>query len=120
MAFVKSIPQISNLFVLMFLMMFIFALLGMQMFGGTFDPIEDDVRGHFDYIGPSMITVFLVMTGGWVDAYQVCGEFAGVPVATAFFVAVVITEFSSDRRTDNLTFRIAELKSFCFAIRRTK
>ena len=35
MAFVKAIPQISNLFVLMFLMMFIFALLGMQTFGGT-------------------------------------------------------------------------------------
>ena len=35
MAFVKAIPQISNLFVLMFLLMFIFALLGMQAFGGT-------------------------------------------------------------------------------------
>ena len=31
MAFVKAMPQISNLFVLMFLIMFIFALLGMQV-----------------------------------------------------------------------------------------
>jgi len=29
------VPQICNLFVLMFLLMFIFALLGMQTFGGT-------------------------------------------------------------------------------------
>ena len=31
MAFVNSIPQIANLFVLMLLLMFIFALLGMQV-----------------------------------------------------------------------------------------
>merc|ERR1719271_1267204 len=46
MAFVKAIPQISNLFVLMFLIMFIFALLGMQTFGGT--GISEDSRWHFD------------------------------------------------------------------------
>ena len=32
MAFIKGLPQISNLFVLMFLLMFIFTLLGMAIF----------------------------------------------------------------------------------------
>merc|ERR1719271_2416994 len=56
MAFVKAIPQISNLFVLMFLIMFIFALLGMQTFGGT--GVGDDSRWHFDYFYSAMLTVF--------------------------------------------------------------
>eukprot|EP00327_Prymnesium_parvum_P044618 CAMPEP_0205857742 /NCGR_PEP_ID=MMETSP1083-20121108/3824_1 /ASSEMBLY_ACC=CAM_ASM_000430 /TAXON_ID=97485 /ORGANISM="Prymnesium parvum, Strain Texoma1" /LENGTH=1580 /DNA_ID=CAMNT_0053219251 /DNA_START=327 /DNA_END=5070 /DNA_ORIENTATION=+ len=90
MAFTKSIPQVRNLFILMTLVTFIFALLGMQLFGGTFDPIEQNVRTHFDYIGPAMITVFLVMTGGWVDAYETCAEASGVATATAFFVAAVV------------------------------
>merc|ERR1719155_135580 len=45
MAFIKAIPQISNLFVLMFLMMSIFALLGMQAFGAT--GVGEDSRWHF-------------------------------------------------------------------------
>eukprot|EP00966_Prymnesium_polylepis_P129823 3002238-Prymnesium_polylepis.1 len=59
MAFAKSIPQVGNLFILMALITLIFALLGMQSFGASFDPVEEDMRAHFDYIGPSMITVFL-------------------------------------------------------------
>ena len=38
MTFIKSIPQMANLFVLMFLVMVIFSLLGMQLFGGAYDP----------------------------------------------------------------------------------
>ena len=69
MAFVKSIPQISNLFVLMFLVMTIFALLGMQTFGGT--GMSEDSRWHFDYYYSAMLAVFGIFTGGWVDAFQV-------------------------------------------------
>ena len=69
MAFAKAIPQISNLFVLMFLMMFIFSLLGMQTFGGT--SISEDSRWHFDYFYSAMLAVFGIFTGAWVDAFQV-------------------------------------------------
>ena len=34
---VKAVPQMSNVIVLMTLVMVIFALLGMQLFGGTFN-----------------------------------------------------------------------------------
>ena len=47
MAFVKAIPQISNLFFLMLIHMTIFALLGMQAFGGT--GLSEESRFHFDY-----------------------------------------------------------------------
>ena len=91
MAFVKSIPQISNLFVLMLLLMFIFALLGMQTFGGT--PISVDSRWHFDYFFPAMLTVFNVFVGGWIDAFQACAKELGVTTTSAFFVPTLIVGF---------------------------
>ena len=65
MAFVKSLPQIANLFILMFLMMFIFSLLGMQAWGGS--GLSEESRWHFDYFYSAMLFTFGVFTGGWVD-----------------------------------------------------
>ena len=48
MAFVKAVPQIANLFILMFLLMFIFSLLGMQAFGGT-GMSAGSVRSAFEF-----------------------------------------------------------------------
>ena len=48
MTVVKSIPQMSNVFILMFLINTIFALLGMQIFGGQFTT----VAGYADYPSP--------------------------------------------------------------------
>ena len=91
MAFVKAIPQISNLFVLMFLLMFIFALLGMQAFGGT--GISEDSRWHFDYFYSGMLAVFGIFTGAWVDAFQACADATGVTLAIAYFVPGLIIGF---------------------------
>ena len=91
MAFVNSIPQIANLFMLMLILMFIFALLGMQIFGGT--PISVDSRWHFDYFFPSMLTVFNIFTGGWVDAFQACSDEMGVLVSAEFFLPTLIIGF---------------------------
>ena len=38
--FLKALPQMRNLFILMVLFMIIFALLGMQIFGGAFRKVE--------------------------------------------------------------------------------
>lgn len=91
MAFVNAVPQISNLFVLMFLLMTIFSLLGMQMFGGT--GMSDGSRWHFDYFYDAMLTVFNVFTGGWVDAFQACSEAVGVGISAPFFLAALIIGF---------------------------
>ncbi|KOO27372.1 sodium channel protein type 2 subunit alpha [Chrysochromulina tobinii] len=92
MAFAKAIPQISNLFVLMFLVMSIFALLGMQAFGGI-PEISADSRWHFDYFYNAMLTVFGVFSGGWVDAFQVVAAQMGVVAAAAFFLPCLIIGF---------------------------
>ena len=90
-SFVAAVPQICNLFVLMFLLMFIFALLGMQTFGGT--GMSADSRWHFDYFYPAMLTVFAVFTGGWVDMFQVAAEVTSVNTAVLFTVPAILVGF---------------------------
>ena len=67
----KAMPQMSNILVLMSLTLLIFALLGMQLFGGAYGPEtgysrdfcpggvcpdgnEEEPRFHFDYFIPAM------------------------------------------------------------------
>ncbi|CAI5777478.1 voltage-dependent L-type calcium channel subunit alpha-1S isoform X1 [Podarcis lilfordi] len=60
----NSVRSIISLLTLLFLFMTIFALLGMQLFGGRFD-FDDTVirRSTFDNFPQALITVFQVLTG---------------------------------------------------------
>lgn len=107
----KSLPQMANLFVLMFLIMVIFALLGMQAFGGAFVPAtgfsQDPCPGgacpdasleplpyrHFDYFGPAMSTVFVLMTGEWWDATQPASAVLGAKTLLYFIPVVLIGRY---------------------------
>lgn len=106
-SFVKAGPQLVNMFVLMVLTMVIFSLMGMQLFGGQYndahgyslapcpagicpdDSLEPLPRFHFNYFGPAMITVFVLLTGKWTDALEPAARVVG-PGAIFFFAAVVI------------------------------
>ena len=63
----------SNVLLLMTLMNTIFALLGMQLFGGQFNeangygppPLLPVPRYNFDYFVPALLSVFILTTGGW-------------------------------------------------------
>ncbi|CAF1600566.1 unnamed protein product [Adineta ricciae] len=58
--------SIASLLLLLFLFIVIFALLGMQMFGGKFDQIfqvEEKPRNNFDSFWGALITVFQILTG---------------------------------------------------------
>ena len=46
-------------------------------------------RYHFDYCGPAMLTIFIVLTGEWVDAMDP-GVGAVGPVASLFYLGVVV------------------------------
>ena len=96
---VQALPQLSNVLILLTLVSTIFALLGMQLFGGKFTdelgygehPEQTPLpRYHFDYFVPAMLTVFIVMTGdAWVspmmDGISVLG-----PQAAVFYIVVVL------------------------------
>ena len=55
---VNSIASINALLVLLILFIFIFAHLGMQIFGGRFK--NEESRGTFNNFGQSCLTVFQV------------------------------------------------------------
>ena len=96
MTLLRSLPQMGNMMVLMGLMLCMFALLGMQLFGGAFDeehgygPDGAELpRYHFDYFGPALLTCLIIMTGSWYDA-TVAAVGVGGPSAALFFVLVVV------------------------------
>ncbi|XP_071818049.1 voltage-dependent L-type calcium channel subunit alpha-1D-like isoform X4 [Apostichopus japonicus] len=61
----NSIRSIASLLLLLFLFILIFALLGMQLFGGkfNFNPKELKPRSNFDNFWQALFTVFQVLTG---------------------------------------------------------
>ena len=59
----NSMRSIASLLLLLFLFIVIFALLGMQLFGGkfNFDKTQDKPRSNFDSFFQSLLTVFQVI-----------------------------------------------------------
>lgn len=58
----NSVRSIASLLLLLFLFIVIFALLGMQVFGGKFNFPDDEVRrSNFDDFPQALITVFQVI-----------------------------------------------------------
>jgi len=60
----NSVRSIASLLLLLFLFIVIFALLGMQLFGGrfNFEAPRDKPRSNFDSFWQSLLTVFQVLT----------------------------------------------------------
>ena len=90
-AFSKAIPQVANLILLMGVVMFIFAIVGMQLFGGT--GISEESREHFDFFPVAMITVLNVFVGGYVEIYQLCQNATGAAVTAIYFVPAMLIGF---------------------------
>ncbi|XP_058941350.2 voltage-dependent calcium channel type A subunit alpha-1 isoform X1 [Pocillopora verrucosa] len=59
----NSMRSILSLIFLLLLFIFIFALLGMQLFGGKFSERQDAPRTNFDNFLKAMLAVFQIMTG---------------------------------------------------------
>ena len=105
--FINALPQMGNLIILIVLLMFIFSLLGMQLFGGMYSPSSgyspDPCPGgvcpdpnllekppyHFDYCYPAMLTIFVLLTGEWVDVTESAAHVVG-PGVSIFFILVVL------------------------------
>ena len=106
MTFVRALPQLANIFVLIALFTFMVALLGMQLFGGIYTPsngfsselcptgicesgLEEKPHFHFDYCPPAMITIFILLTGEWVEIMEPTVDVLGNGVSI-FFISVVL------------------------------
>ena len=108
MAFGRALSQMGALATLMLLMLSVFSLIGMQLFGGMYSAehgysVEPCPAGvctdpgllekpyyHFDYFGPAMLTVLCVVTGAWTDGMLASSDVYG-PVVVLYFVPVALT-----------------------------
>ena len=98
----------GNLVVLILLTMFMFALLGKELFGGSFtvatgysevyqacpqgvcaDGLLEKPRYHYDTWYSAMVTIFILLTGKWVDAMMPVAAVFGIG-ASSFFISVVV------------------------------
>jgi len=91
---VNSIASINALLVLLVLFIFIFALLGMQIFGGRFQ--NEESRSTFNSFSQSCLTVFQILTGeDWnvvmYDGIQAYGGIKGMgAVAALYFIILFV------------------------------
>uniref|UniRef100_A0A1Y1M5C5 Voltage-dependent L-type calcium channel subunit alpha n=2 Tax=Photinus pyralis TaxID=7054 RepID=A0A1Y1M5C5_PHOPY len=94
----NSIQSIASLLLLLFLFIVIFALLGMQVFGGrfNFNVNKDKPRHNFDSFWQSLLTVFQILTGeDWnVVMYDGIQAYGGVKtigaLACIYFIILFI------------------------------
>ncbi|KAL4226359.1 Voltage-dependent calcium channel type D subunit alpha-1 [Mactra antiquata] len=92
----NSMRSIASLLLLLFLFIVIFALLGMQLFGGKFNFPDSKPRSNFDSFYQSLLTVFQILTGeDWNAAmYDGIRAFGGVShigfIICLYFVSLFI------------------------------
>ena len=60
-ALMNALSSIMSLLFLLFLFIFIFALLGMQLFGGSFNFPDETPTSNFDTVINALLTVFQVI-----------------------------------------------------------
>ncbi|ERL94279.1 hypothetical protein D910_11560 [Dendroctonus ponderosae] len=103
----NSIQSIASLLLLLFLFIVIFALLGMQVFGGRFNrKTEEKPRYNFDSFWQSLLTVFQILTGeDWnVVMYDGIEAYGGLVFIISFSLSAATVSF----------LLIAFLKCFAF------
>ncbi|KAI4480985.1 hypothetical protein M0802_014075 [Mischocyttarus mexicanus] len=96
----NSIQSIASLLLLLFLFIVIFALLGMQVFGGKFNfaDLQDKPRHNFDSFWQSLLTVFQILTGEDWNAVMYVGirAYGGVSspgiIACTYFIVLFICD----------------------------
>ncbi|GFR01349.1 voltage-dependent calcium channel type D subunit alpha-1, partial [Trichonephila clavata] len=95
---INSVRSIASLLLLLFLFIMIFALLGMQVFGGRFNykELEEKPRHNFDSFVQALLTVFQILTGeDWNEVmYDGIRAYGGVSsygvLACVYFIILFI------------------------------
>ena len=120
---IRSIKRFIYVLAVLLLLIFIFALLGMQIFGGQLNVENnqgsDRLRESFDTFSSSFIAVFQIMTQeNWPEflflffrssvskflylPYLICWIFIGNYIFLNLFLALLLDEFTSDDAEEDL------------------
>ena len=112
-----AITGVANVSVVLSIIIFIFTLLGMQLFGGAFPP---EARHHFNNFWWAFVTVFQVLTGenwnevlyeaigalggtsGWLKGvlYFAMLNIVGAYIVLNLFLAILLEHFEDDEEED--------------------
>jgi len=91
----SALLPITQIFIILSLVILVFAVIGMQLFGGTYAAalaegrITAYPRGHFDDMFQAVVTVFTCVEGeNWFVPLYEHAAVAGTGTAAAFFVAL--------------------------------
>lgn len=113
----RSISSFLYLAMLLLLFIFIYALLGMQTFGGKFDFEDGKPRGNFDTFNTAFITVFQILTmENWqlilydcmrsdvnkmlTSVYLISWIFLGNFMLLNLFLAILLDSFAEEDESD--------------------
>jgi hypothetical protein len=89
-----SMAAIANFAVLLMLLLYIFALVGMQMFGGGLEIEGETARPHFDNLIWSFVSVFLVMTReNWQALLYDTMYASGTPSMLYYYALIISTNY---------------------------
>lgn len=92
----KTIGDLGNLTFVLAIIIFIFAVMGMQLFGKNYDDYSYRFNGgviprwNFKGFMHSFMIVFRVLCGEWIDSMWNCMRVAGAPCVPFFLATVVI------------------------------
>ncbi|XP_017213150.2 sodium channel, voltage-gated, type I-like, alpha isoform X1 [Danio rerio] len=93
----NSLGALSNLTLVLAIIVFIFAVVGMQLFGKSYGEcvckISSDCmlpRWHMNDFFHSFLIVFRVLCGEWIETMWDCMEVAGQPLCLTVFMMVMV------------------------------
>ena len=91
----NSLVSVLYVFLLLALFLFIFAIFGMQSFGGAFAKFQDGLpRNNFDNFHISFVTVFQILAGeNWPAIMYDCVRARGIVAVLYFIIWVVLGQF---------------------------
>eukprot|EP00899_Mesostigma_viride_P006366 jgi/Mesvir1/15730/Mv03304-RA.1 len=108
----RTLVELGNFALIVGLLVFIYALLGMQIFGGHLDDLPDGLpRHHFDDVLWASVTVFQVLTGEgwnevmydavrgtslWAQLYFISLLVIGNYLVINLFLAILLSNLASD------------------------
>uniref|UniRef100_A0A672IZ24 Sodium channel protein n=1 Tax=Salarias fasciatus TaxID=181472 RepID=A0A672IZ24_SALFA len=93
----NSVGALGNLTLVLAIIVFIFAVVGMQLFGKSYKDcvckISDDCtlpRWHMSDFFHSFLIVFRVLCGEWIETMWDCMEVAGIPMCLIVYMMVMV------------------------------
>lgn len=125
----QSIPDVSWMALLMALFVFIFAVLGQQLFAGKLSSLTDPPVFTFQTFGDSLLTSITILSNDdWdeimFDGVRCCGEGAvaffligqmlGMYIILSLFIAILLRRFSEQ---DDSAFDAEDLSEFVLKLR---